>query len=113
MHEYSLVLALLEQVAAHVAAHPGAAVRRVELRVGDQAGVVPELLETAFEVAREHTPAAQAELVIERVPARWACPRCAREVAGDGPLVCGACGEPARLVAGDELDLLRLELEVP
>jgi len=113
MHEYSLVLALLEQVEAHVAAHPGAAVRRVELRVGDQAGVVPELLQTAFEVARERTPAARAELVIERVPARWACPRCARGLEEGEPLVCATCGEPARLVAGDELDLLRLELEVP
>jgi hydrogenase nickel incorporation protein HypA/HybF len=113
MHEYSLVLALLEQVEAQVASHPGATVRRVQLRIGDQAGVVPELLQTAFEVAREHTVAAGAELAVERVPARWSCPRCGRDVPEGERLDCAGCGGPARLVAGDELILSRLELEVP
>lgn len=113
MHEYSLVLALLDEVTAQAAAHPGASVRRVEVQLGEQAGVVPELLVTAFEVAREQTVAASAELVLARVPACWRCPRCAREIPAGERLACSSCGEPAKLVAGDELTLMRLELEVP
>ena len=113
MHEYSLVLSLLEQVEAQAAAHPGATVRRVEVRLGEQSGVVAELFTTAFEVAREGTVAAEAELLLERVPARWACSGCAREFSSGERLTCSECGDPARLVAGDELHLMRLELEVP
>ncbi|MBN2191508.1 MAG: hydrogenase maturation nickel metallochaperone HypA [Polyangiaceae bacterium] len=112
MHEYSLVLSLLEHVAAQAAAHPGASVRRVEVRIGEQAGVVVEQFATAFELARRDTVAAEAELVLERVPARWACPGCAREIPSGDRLACPDCGDPAHLVAGDELYLMRLELEV-
>ena len=112
MHEYSLVLALLEQVDRNLAAHPGAAVRRVHLRVGALSGVVSELLRTAFEVAREGTACDGAELVIQDVPAEWQCSRCERRFAAGDVLTCPDCGAAARLVAGEELHLMRLELEV-
>ncbi len=113
MHEYSLVLALFEQVEQHLVARPGAVVRRVVVQVGEYSGVVPELLATAFEVAGEQTACAGAELVLDPVPARWSCSDCARDVAGGEVLTCTACGAPARLVAGEELNLMRIELEVP
>ena len=112
MHEYSLVLALLEQVERHQQGHKGAKILRITVQVGELSGVVPELLRTAFEVARQSTPCEAAELVLDEVPARWVCPACAREFAGGEALSCEACGAPARLVAGEELNLMRIELEV-
>jgi hydrogenase nickel incorporation protein HypA/HybF len=113
VHEYSLVLALLEQVEHHLDGRPRATVRRVTVQVGELSGVVPELLRTAFEVAGQDTRCANTELVLDRVPARWSCRGCGREFAGGEVLTCEACGAPARLVAGEELNLMRIELEVP
>lgn len=112
MHEYSLVLALIEQVDRHLEGQPPHRVRRVSLRVGEQSGVVPALLATAFDAARAHTACADAELVVHEVAARWCCSRCERELADGDVLECASCGAPARLVAGEELDLMRIELEV-
>lgn len=111
MHEYSIVQALIERVAQEAAAHPGAVVRRLELRVGELAGVEVDLLTTAFETFREGTCCAQAGLRIERVAVRWECPGCAAPVPPGTMLRCPTCARPARLAAGDELHLDRIEME--
>jgi hydrogenase nickel incorporation protein HypA/HybF len=113
MHEYSLVVALLEQVGSHLEGRPSARVRRVTVQVGELSGVVPELLRTAFEVAGDGTPCQGAELVLDLVAARWVCTGCERVFAGGEVLTCEGCGAPARLEAGEELMLMRIELEVP
>lgn len=113
MHEYSLVEALLERVQVEARRAGAVAVRAVTVRLGDGAGVDGGLLATAFEVCREQTLCAQATLTIEPVPTAWACPRCRAPVPEGGPLQCPGCQEPAQLVAGDELLLARVELEVP
>ena len=87
--------------------------RRLSVRVGELGGVNPELLRAAYELARVGTVCAGAPLDIAAVPARWACDACGRTVPGDGPRRCHACGAPARLVAGDDLVLEQIELEVP
>jgi hydrogenase nickel incorporation protein HypA/HybF len=113
MHEYSIVQALLDQVAERARAHGATAVRRVSVKIGALSGVEPELLATAYDAFRARSICESAPLIIEQVPARWRCPRCSRDVSMGGPLRCAACGAPARLVAGDEILLERIELEVP
>lgn len=113
MHEVSIVEALVEQVQAQAASRNAKAVHSVSVRVGELSGVVPELLGTAFEFVRENTLCEGARLEIEFVPARWQCPECHAEPSRGGPLACAGCGAPLRLVAGGELTLMRLELEVP
>jgi hydrogenase nickel incorporation protein HypA/HybF len=83
------------------------------VRVGELGGVNADMLLAAYELARGGTVCAGAPLDIAAVPARWACDACGREVTGDGPRRCQACGAPARLIAGDDLVLERIELEVP
>lgn len=68
MHEYSIVGSLVERVAQIAAAHPGAIVRRVHVRIGDFAGVERVLLQTAFDTFRARTVCETAELAIEAVP---------------------------------------------
>lgn len=113
MHEYSVLQALLEGVEQNIQAHPGAAVRKVHVRVGDASGVDAGLLATAFEVLREQGVCKDAELLLTRVPARWGCPRCKQTIVEGTMLRCPTCEAPAQLTQGDEIMLDRIELEVP
>jgi hydrogenase nickel incorporation protein HypA/HybF len=112
MHEYSVLQALLEGVEQNIQGHPGAAVRRVHVRVGDASGVDAGLLATAFEVLSERGVCAGAELLLTRVPERWGCPRCKATIEAGTMLRCRACEIPAQLTQGDEIMLDRIELEV-
>jgi hydrogenase nickel incorporation protein HypA/HybF len=112
MHEYSLIHALLEQVEGQARAHGATAVRQVVVRVGELSGVEPDLLSWAFETLREGTLCERARLELEPIGARWECAACGHRIAPGGPLFCPACGAAGRLVAGQELVLQRVELEV-
>jgi hydrogenase nickel incorporation protein HypA/HybF len=112
VHEWSIVQTLLCEVERHAQARGARAVSRLELRVGELSGVEIALLETAWETFRERTCCEGAALAIERVPARWCCPRCRSELASGGWLRCAACGVPAQLESGDEIVLARIEMEV-
>jgi hydrogenase nickel incorporation protein HypA/HybF len=110
MHEYSIIQSLVDSVTSAVPRQ--AIVHRIEVRIGDLAGVDCELLATAYEVFREGTICEKASMRIDRVPARWACPKCEGEIPRGRALHCDLCGEPARLASGDEIILQRIELEV-
>lgn len=111
MHEYSIVQSLVDSVAAAVGERE-ASVQRIDVAIGELAGVDWVLLTTAFEVFRNGTLCQRAALTIERIPARWECARCRCEVPRGGFLRCPLCDQPARLAAGDEIVLQRIELEV-
>lgn len=111
MHEYSIVQSLVESVAAAVGGR-AAAVQRVDVAIGELAGVDYTLLATAFEVFREGTLCEHATLTIDRVLVRWECSHCGVEMPRGGFLRCALCDSPARLAAGDEIVLQRIELEV-
>ena len=111
MHEYSIVSSLVERVAREVAAHPGAVVRRLHVKIGELAGVEIPLLRTAFETFTPRSACEGAELDIAPVAAAWQCRACGQVLAPGAVLRC--CGRPAHLVAGDEIVLEQIELEVP
>lgn len=113
MHEASIVQALLDQIEERSAGYPTARVAAVAVRVGELAGVEPVLLHTAWEGLAVGGRCEGAELRVTTVPARWECAACAAPIAAGETLACATCGEPARLVAGDDLWLDRFELLVP
>ena len=113
MHEASIVQALLDQVAATARAHGATAVRSLELRIGELAGVDPELLGLAYQTFSAGSLCDRASLHLETIPARWSCPACQAEIQRGDVLRCPDCGLPARLVAGGEILLQRIEMEVP
>jgi hydrogenase nickel incorporation protein HypA/HybF len=113
MHEYGIVRALIDRIEAEAQARQATAVRTVQLRIGALSGIEPELLGFAFEAFAGGTVCAHARLQVESVAVRWECPACATELAPEGALRCPACGGAARLAAGDEIILERLEMEVP
>jgi hydrogenase nickel incorporation protein HypA/HybF len=114
MHEYSLVEALISRVEAEARRRQALAVHGLSVRVGELAGVDPELFQTAYDTFRAGTVCAQAPLALTRVPATWSCPRCRQPIARGEVLRCRACDEPARLDDGsDALTLDGIDLEVP
>ena len=76
MHEYSLVESMLEQVDAIRVEQQAQSVTRIEVSVGEFAGVEPDLFRDAFEVLTDSTPAQGAELVMTTVPLEARCRRC-------------------------------------
>ena len=114
MHEYSLVEALISRVEAEARRRGALKVHGVSVRIGELAGVDPELFQTAYDTFREGTGCAGAPLTLRQVAASWSCPRCRAAVPRGAALQCVACGEPARLdEGGDALTLDGVDLEVP
>jgi hydrogenase nickel incorporation protein HypA/HybF len=112
MHELSICQALISQVE-DIAGRRSASVRQVRVGIGPLSGIEPQLLESAYPLACVGTRAEGSRLEIERTDVRVRCRRCgAQTVAAANRLVCGACGDwHTDLLAGDELLLLRVELE--
>jgi len=115
MHELSVAQALVEQVEDLARQHGAVGVHLIRVRVGPLAGVVPEMLATAFPLAAAGTRAEPARLELVDAPIRVRCLSChAESEAQPNRLLCGACGEwRTEVVSGDELILESVELDIP
>ena len=113
MHEYSVVQALLDQVEGHVRGRGAVKVHRVRLKLGESAGVDPELFQTALDTFKKGSVLEGAEIEIVHVPTSWECGLCKTPIARGERLQCAHCGGAGKQVSGDELVLDQLELEVP
>ena len=112
MHETSIALAVVDQIAQRACEDGHDGVRAVVLRVGELAGVVPEALEFCFAQACAGTVAEGATLSIEAVAALARCGGCPeRWPTGMPPdLTCPACGAAAaHLISGRELEIAAVE----
>jgi hydrogenase nickel incorporation protein HypA/HybF len=112
MHEYSLVRAMVDRVELEARARNATAISRLAVRIGAMSGVEPELFASAFTLCREGI-LAEAALDIRRSEAAWVCSKCAAAIPVGAVLRCAACDAPAKLVAGDEILLEQIEMEVP
>lgn len=113
MHELAVAQEILSLVRQHVPEALAPAVRSVQVRVGESAGVVAASLEFCFGAIVAGTPWAQAALVIERVPARARCADCGDVFATATPGAgCPACGSRrVRMVSGQELHVDAVDLD--
>lgn len=114
MHELSIALSILDAVAEEAGKRGDPVVRSVHLRLGALSGVMKEPLRSAYDLAREGTPLAACELVIEEVPIVIRCPTCRADhtIPSIQELCCPDCGTPsADLVNGRELEITGLEIE--
>lgn len=112
MHEMSICQGLMDQVERIAAEQNANRVDSIVLSIGPLSGVEPVLLNRAYEVARLHTVAENADLEIETGPIVVECRGCgAKGEAEVNRLLCGSCGNwQVNLIQGDELLLLRLEV---
>lgn len=114
MHELSVCQALLTQVTAIANDHGAIGVSNITIEVGPLAGVELSLLATAFKFLRAGSCAADSTLCIETTPVTVGCLICgAQSRTAPNKLLCAECGGiRTRIVAGDELRLLRVELRL-
>lgn len=115
MHELSVCLSLMQQLDAIARERNARSIVRVELEVGVLSGVEPDLLRNAWPLASVGTIAEHAELLIETGELVVECTTCdARTTAKPNRLLCAECGDfRTRVVSGEEMTLLRVELETP
>lgn len=113
MHELAVAQALVEQVDAVIRQHHAASASLIRVRIGPLAGVVPELLGSAFPLAAAGTRMERAVLDLVSAPIKVRCQTCDAETeATMNRLVCGACGDwHTQIISGDELLLESVELE--
>lgn len=113
MHELAICQALMNQVESIAAERNARSVVSIVVGMGPLSGVEAQLLKHAYPVASAGTVAEGAELVIENLPVRIKCTQCGSESdALPNKLVCKACGDwRTTLISGDELMLMRVELE--
>ncbi len=76
MHEVSLVHALFDQADRAIGGHPAAAVRLIRVRIGELAGVEPQLFDAAFAGCRDERGYGAAALEVVAEAARWRCRGC-------------------------------------
>lgn len=114
MHELSIVSNLFELLEEQAKEAGAQKITLVKLKVGVLSGVVPELLQTAFDIYKKDTIAAEAELIIETVPLRLLCHQCHQETTQDDIVfTCAYCGSThLEKKEGTELILEKIELEI-
>jgi hydrogenase nickel incorporation protein HypA/HybF len=112
VHELAIAQALVEQVDAVIDQHNAAQASMIRVRIGPLAGVVPELLATAFPLAAAGSRMEHAELEFIHAPIQVHCQTCGAETeAAMNRLVCGACGDwHTQILSGDALLLESVEL---
>jgi hydrogenase nickel incorporation protein HypA/HybF len=90
----------------------GTKLLRLTVRVGEGSGVVGDALRFAFDALRPETPAADAELMIEVIPLRFACQDCQQEFSAESLLaMCPDCGSLRQEVRqGRELEVVSIEM---
>lgn len=113
MHELAVAQALVEQVDAVMDQHGATLASLIRVRIGPLAGVVPDLLATAFPLAAAGSRMEHAKLEFTHAPIRVRCQTCNAETeAAMNRLICGACGDwHTQILSGDELLLESVELE--
>lgn len=111
MHEASIVESLIGLVAESVPA--GSRVRRVDVQVGLLTGVSPDSMQFYFEILRDGTACAQAELAVTLEPLQARCGGCgARHSLEEISWLCPACGAAAlSFENGDELHVRSVEVD--
>lgn len=114
MHELSIAQSIVEAVETQATESEAARVKSVHLRIGEASGVVIDSLTFCFEMLAGLDPMlAGAQLLIDVVPHRAHCRRCAQEF----PVInfvaqCPICEEwSSEIVSGSELQLLAIEIE--
>ena len=113
MHELSIALSILDMAAEVAGRHEGRVVA-VRVQLGPLSGVQKDALGWAFDLAKEGTPLANAELVVTETTLSAYCPACSavRTLQSGYELCCPVCGGPTpEIKTGRELEVVALEID--
>jgi hydrogenase nickel incorporation protein HypA/HybF len=108
VHELAIAESVVEAITARTSQRR---VHAVRLEVGQLSGVSAAALRFCFELATVDTPVDGALLEIEECAGRACCATCGEEfVLSDPILLCGCGSSDVRVLAGEELRILSVEV---
>lgn len=106
MHELSLVSALVEEVCRDAQERGVSRIATVSLAVGKRAHALPHALLFCFDLIKQNTILADAQLIIEVIPPVFCCEGCGLHIVLDTLWVnCAHCGSPTVPIGGTELEI--------
>ena len=113
MHEYSIVLSLLESCEEYVKNHNATKVTKLVVKIGVLSGVEPELLQRAFDTFKEQSVCDGAFLDLHVQKVVIYCNMCSEEsILESLEFQCPRCGSHNITIKdGEEMYLMQLELE--
>ncbi|GAB6178307.1 hydrogenase maturation nickel metallochaperone HypA [Desulfobaculum senezii] len=117
MHEMSIAQSLISIIKEEMEKHGLTTLRRVRVKHGKLAAIVPESLHFAFEACTLGTPLEGAELDMEVIPLILECGECGLRFSPEEPdalfVPCPDCGEGIghKVLQGKELYLDNMEAE--
>lgn len=115
MHELSIAQDIVDIVRQNLPGKGTQPVRRVKVRIGEMAGVVPDSLEFCFQAITSNTMCEGAALVIEHVPVVLRCNACGKESALEHlAFYCPFCrSTDVVMISGNELQIVEMEIDDP
>ncbi|NLV30251.1 MAG: hydrogenase maturation nickel metallochaperone HypA [Acidobacteria bacterium] len=112
MHELGIAENILEIVRQSIPEGLARDIRKIRVRVGRFAGVVPDSLDFCFGVMAGESEMPGAALLIEEVPTSCRCRGCGREFELEELVfLCPHCGgSDLEVISGKELEVVDIEL---
>jgi len=113
MHEYSIVMSLMEQCEALAEQHQATRIEQVELKIGILSGVEPALLSTAFETFKLDSICHDATLIINVQPLILQCQKCEQQSQVDErTIICPVCqSNQTTVIDGEDMMLMQLVMD--
>jgi len=112
MHEMSIAQAILDLARGHVPS--GAVLRTVRVRVGPLRGIDPQCMQWAWDALMAEQPSAAGPPALELTTLPWQmrCAGCGRQWESEQlPERCACGSDRVRLIGGDELQLVCIEVD--
>lgn len=111
MHEVSLMMSIMDVALETAKKEKANKVNRISLLIGAKSGVVVDSLEFAFEMVTKNTIAEEAVLEVKTTPLKGECVSCGNIFVSDEFLICDKCGNFAKAISGQELNIQSIEVE--
>ena len=113
MHEASIAISLIKTVSDLCQQEGYNSIESVRIKVGKAAGILPDALLFAFDMAKAGTLASQAELIIEYILLGGFCCECGSEFESEERYIfsCPDCkSSRIKITRGDELQIVDMEV---
>jgi hydrogenase nickel incorporation protein HypA/HybF len=113
MHELSIAQSIVDIVGQYVQLAEQERVRKIAVRIGAMAGVVPDSLQFCFSAVVHNTPLESAVMEIEHTPFTVTCHACGRATESEpGLALCPACGSvDTEITSGTELQVVSIDVD--
>jgi len=113
MHEYSIVLSLLDSCQEQAKQNKATKVNKVVVKIGVLSGVEPDLLQIAFDTFKEDTICSQAKFIIDIQKVIIECKNChIKSTLDTHQYSCPICESiDIEILDGEDMLLMQLELE--